>query len=165
MNKNSSHFSRAHLVPSTVLVLNMPYHCSQYKPVRWLSPLIYTRGNWGPMKDGKSLNWEIGGRMGIREERALGLNHVDLSLQLPDTLGPSWCFETNMVVRHGEQQKAAAESGMQTGLRLPHRLQPPDSNTMTWEVWGHRSSRYPINSKDLNKQEKIYRHYIVFHRK
>lgn len=46
--------------------------------------------------------------MGIREERALGLNHADLSLQLPDTLGPSWCFETNMVLSHREQQKVAA---------------------------------------------------------
>lgn len=152
MNKN--HFSRAHLVPSTVLVLNIPYHCSQYKPVRGLLPLFYTRGNWGPMKDGKSLNWEIGGRMGIREERALGLNPTDLSLQLLDTLGPSWCFETNMVLSHREQQKVAAVSGMEKGLRLLYRLQPLDSNIMRWEVWGHKSSRYPINFKDLNKQEK-----------
>lgn len=86
------------------------------------------------MKDGKSLNWEIGGRMGIREERALGLNPADLSLQLLDTLGPSWCFETNMVLSHREQQKVAAVSGMEKGLRLLYRLQPLDSNIMRWEV-------------------------------
>lgn len=115
INKNSHHFSRARLVPGTVLSIQYISSLFSWQAcIGAISP-IYTRRNWGP--EGRRENSKPEWRGDECERgRALELNYVDISPQLPDSLGPSWWFGTNMVFGHKQAQWVSALFG--TGRQL-----------------------------------------------